>query len=148
MTPDLVPRLYQESLNVPYVFMDDVYITGLVASRLKHPPVFYRKLSVGSTLSRSIWRSRLQANCLALNIVSSICIYCLVSIVYCLVSIVYCLVSIVYCLVSSVQYLFSSVYCLISSVFVQYLVSIVYCLVPGAWCLVPSQLMYQLPQTS
>lgn len=50
LTPDLVPRLYDMSKTVPYVFMDDVYVTGLIASKLTDPPVKYRKLSVSNSL--------------------------------------------------------------------------------------------------
>lgn len=46
MTPDLVPRLYDQSMHIPYIFMDDVYVTGLLASRLKNPVVYFKKLSV------------------------------------------------------------------------------------------------------
>ena len=46
ITPDLVPRLYNASFYESYLFMDDVYITGLLANRLTNPQVEFRKLSV------------------------------------------------------------------------------------------------------
>ncbi|XP_046556796.1 UDP-GalNAc:beta-1,3-N-acetylgalactosaminyltransferase 1-like [Haliotis rubra] len=54
MTGDLLPLLYKASLSVPILWVDDVYITGILVSRIKHVKFVNVDLNLHSSLKAPV----------------------------------------------------------------------------------------------